>query len=89
MAINEAQQDAATLPPYPVPLHLRNAPTNLMKNLEYGKGYKYAHSFEGHWVNQEYLPPELENKQYYHPTDIGRERILKERLMALWKKRQY
>jgi len=88
-AIDAAYADAQKLPPYPVPLHLRNAPTGLMKKLDYGKGYKYAHSYDGHWVDQEHLPPELEGKQYYKPTDIGREKVLKERLAALWKKRKY
>jgi putative ATPase len=88
-AIKDAQEDVSKNPPYPVPLHLRNAPTKLMKNLDYGKGYKYAHSYDGHWVEQEHLPPELTGKQYYKPTDIGREKVLKDRLQAIWKKRKY
>jgi putative ATPase len=68
----------------PVPLHLRNAPTKLMKELDYGKGYKYAHDFEGGIVAQQNLPDSLAGKQYYFPTDRGQERKIAERLTA-WK----
>jgi putative ATPase len=66
----------------PVPLHLRNAPTGLMKGLGYGKGYQYAHDFEGAVVAQEHLPPNLAGRQYYHPTDRGREAAIAERMRA-------
>jgi len=63
-----------------VPLHIRNAPTALMKDWGYGKGYKYAHSFEGAIVNQEHLPEELKDCVYYKPTDRGVEAKIKEKL---------
>lgn len=88
-AIDAAMNDVSSLPPYPVPLHLRNAVTGLMKSLNYGKGYKYAHAYEGHFVDQDFFPEELKDKQYYKPTDIGREQLIKERLKSLWKKRKY
>ncbi|PLX32489.1 MAG: AAA family ATPase [Ignavibacteria bacterium] len=89
MAIGKAMQDVKQLPPYAVPLHLRNAPTSLMKSQGYGKGYKYAHDFPGHFTEQEYLPEELGSKQYYHPSSEGREERMRERLRNLWKKRDY
>ncbi|MBU4503119.1 MAG: replication-associated recombination protein A [Proteobacteria bacterium] len=64
----------------PVPLHIRNAPTGLMKNLGYGKDYKYAHNFKDAHIPQEYLPEELQNQRYYFPTDRGYEKIIKQRL---------
>ena len=89
LSINDAMRDVNKLPPYAVPLHLRNAPTGLMKNLDYGKAYKYSHDFPGHFVTQEYLPPELGETQYYHPGDQGREARLRERLASLWPRRKY
>jgi putative ATPase len=68
MAINEAlrvvERDTTNRP---VPLHLRNAPTKLMDQLGYGKGYKYAHDYEGHWVEQEFMPAGLEGRKFYEP----------------------
>jgi putative ATPase len=64
----------------PVPLHIRNAPTGLMKNLGYGKGYKYAHDFPDARVEQEHLPREIRGKRFYHPTDRGFEKTIKERM---------
>ncbi|MBM4174835.1 MAG: replication-associated recombination protein A [Ignavibacteria bacterium] len=87
-AINAAMNDVEKLPNYPVPLHLRNAPTQLMKDLNYGKDYKYAHSFDEHFVKDDYLPIEIRGKQYYEPTDLGQEKNLKERLKSLWGKRK-
>ncbi|MBN1449312.1 MAG: replication-associated recombination protein A [Bacteroidetes bacterium] len=89
LAIDAAYRDAQNLPPYDVPLHLRNAPTGLMKSQGYGRGYKYAHDFPGHFVEQDYLPEELRQKQYYRPTEEGREQRLRERLRQLWKRRRY
>lgn len=89
LAIGRAYQDAGTLPPYPVPLHLRNAPTGLMKSQGYGSGYKYAHDFPGHFVEQDYLPEELRQRQYYKPGTEGREGRILERLRSLWKRRSY
>jgi len=70
----------------PVPLHIRNAPTRLMKELGYGSGYKYAHNFPDHIVAQEHLPEKLKGTRYYHPTDQGFERRITERLEA-WRKK--
>ena len=67
----------------PVPPHLRNAPTPLMKSLGYGAGYQYPHDFEGHYVPEEYLPEALRGRRYYAPSDSGHERAIKERLLAL------
>jgi putative ATPase len=64
----------------PVPLHLRNAPTKLMKSLDYGKDYQYAHDVEGRVADMECLPPSLANRRYYHPTQEGRERALAQRM---------
>jgi putative ATPase len=65
---------------YPVPLQIRNAPTKLMKELDYGKGYKYAHEFEEGVADMECLPDELKGKKYYSPKEIGFEREIKKRL---------
>jgi putative ATPase len=64
----------------PVPLHIRNAPTRLMKELGYGKGYRYAHDYPDAYVPQEYLPEELRGRLYYFPSDQGYEKIIKRRL---------
>jgi len=64
----------------PVPLHIRNAPTGLMKNLGYGKDYKYAHNHADAYIPQEYLPEKLRGQTYYTPTDRGYEKVIKERL---------
>jgi putative ATPase len=64
----------------PVPLNIRNAPTGLMKKLGYGKGYKYAHDFPDAKVEQEHLPKEIRGKRFYHPTDRGFEKTIKERM---------
>jgi putative ATPase len=68
----------------PVPLPIRNAPTGLMKDLDYGKGYRYAHDFEGAYVPQNYLPDALKGQSYYRPSDRGYEKIIRER-MAYWR----
>ena len=72
----------------PVPLHLRNAPTGLMKKLGYGGEYKYPHDYPGHFVEEEYLPENLRGRTYYHPGDSGFEVTLRERLAAWWKTRK-
>lgn len=66
--------------PLPVPLHIRNAPTRLMKELGYGRGYKYPHDFEGGVTEQEYLPERLRGRRYYEPTDRGFDREMARRL---------
>ncbi len=87
-AISSAEADVNELPAYDVPLHLRNAPTKLMKDLGYGKDYKYAHSFEGHYTEQLYLPKELKDKTYYIPTEQGREEKFKNYLSKTKRKKK-
>lgn len=86
-AIEEALGDVRTLPNLPVPLHLRNAPTKLMKELGYGEEYQYSHDFPDHFVDQQYLPDNLKERRYYVPTDQGEEKTIKDRLKALWPRR--
>ena len=88
MAIDGAMSDVINLPQYQVPLHLRNAPTKLMKELGYHKEYRYPHSFENNFLPENYLPEELKNKQYYLPSENGNEKSIKERLKNLWKDRK-
>ncbi len=71
----------------PIPLHLRNAPTKLMKDLGYGKEYKYAHAFEGNFVDQEFLPRKIKNKRFYTPQNNPTEQKILERLRMWWKSR--
>ncbi len=71
----------------PIPLHLRNAPTKLMKDLGYGKEYKYAHAFEGNFVDQEFLPEKIKNKRFYTPQNNQSETKILERLRSWWKSR--
>jgi putative ATPase len=68
----------------PVPLHLRNAPTKLMKNIGYGKGYKYAHSFEGNFTDLDFLPDAIKGTKIYEPGNNAREAEAKEKLKKLW-----
>jgi putative ATPase len=79
VAYGEAKEDALKSATEPVPLHLRNAPTRLMKDIGYGKDYKYAHDFKDATVEQEHLPPSLMGRKYYRPTDRGFEAELKKR----------
>ena len=72
----------------PVPLHIRNAPTRLMKDLDYGKGYRYAHDYPDAYIPQEYLPEKLQGETYYAPTNRGYEKIIKERLEKWYKIRE-
>src|SRR6058998_3417645 len=82
--LGELQRDLEETRADPVPLHLRNAPTPLMKQLGYGKDYKYAHDYEGHIAPDEtYLPENLQGRRYYEPTDLGAEAELKRRLAEL------
>lgn len=85
MAIKLAEQDVRQNPLYSVPLHLRNAPTSLMKSIGYGKEYKYPHDYENNFLPQNYFPTEMQNTQYYLPTENGQENNLKERLKKIWK----
>ncbi|MEI6185674.1 MAG: replication-associated recombination protein A [Dehalococcoidia bacterium] len=83
-AYGRVQKDVETTRNDPVPLHLRNAPTGLMKDLGYGKGYKYAHEYEGHFVEQQNLPDAMKGKRYYFPTEQGFEKTVLARLKAWW-----
>lgn len=87
-AYQSASSDAKRMLAEPVPLVIRNAPTKLMKELNYGKGYQYAHDTEDKLTNMECLPPSLKGKSYYNPTDAGNEMRFKERLENIkkWKK---
>jgi putative ATPase len=71
----------------PIPLHLRNAPTGLMKELGYGEGYRYAHNYEGNFVEQEFLPESISGKVFYAPGDNPREREIREKLRNTWKEK--
>jgi len=84
VAFNEAKEDVAERPAEPVPLHIRNAPTRLMKDLGYGAGYQYAHDAPEARVEQEHLPEALRARRYYRPTDRGREADIARRL-AEWR----
>ncbi len=83
-AINKAMKLVSDDVPRPVPLHLRNAPTRLMKGMGYGKNYKYSHNYEGAEGNQEYLPEGLSGTTFYQPKAIGSEAKLKQFLDQLW-----
>jgi putative ATPase len=83
VAYERASRDALEKPPYPVPLHIRNAPTPLMKGLGYGKGYEYAHNFEDAVVGQRFLPEELQDARYWEGVERGQETELVERLKRL------
>jgi putative ATPase len=79
-AMLAAAKDVEDKGALPVPLHLRNAPTELMEKLGYGKDYRYAHNFPDHVVAQQHLPDALKGKKYYSPADSGYEKTIKERL---------
>lgn len=85
MAIEEAIASVKKYGDLPVPLHIRNAPTKLMKNLDYGKGYQYAHSYEQNFSEQEYLPDKLSGTAFYEPGKNAREDELRRFLKNLWK----
>ena len=83
-AINKAQQVVKQTGDLSVPIHLRNAPTKLMKELGYGKDYQYAHDYADNFVFQDYLPDELQGKTFYEPSDNPRENALRDYLKKLW-----
>ncbi|MCK4604141.1 MAG: replication-associated recombination protein A, partial [Deltaproteobacteria bacterium] len=85
VAFGESQSDARKFGTLPVPMHIRNAPTKLMKEIGYGKDYRYAHDYPEALVDQGYLPSELRERIYYRPTNRGHERVIKERLDK-WRK---
>ena len=84
IAISAAQQAVREHGDLPVPLHIRNAPTKLMKNLDYGKGYEYSHNYEKNFSQQEYLPAALAGTTFYEPGKNGREEELRKFLRGLW-----
>jgi putative ATPase len=84
-AIGAAQAAVRAKGDLSVPLHIRNAPTRLMKNLDYGKGYQYSHSYENNFSPQEYLPEGLQGTKFYDPGNNAREEELRKFLRSLWK----
>jgi putative ATPase len=84
-AINKAGALARKAGDQPVPLHLRNAPTRLMEDLDYGKDYKYSHAFEGNFAEQEYMPEKLSGTKLYEPGDNARELEMRRFLKSRWK----
>ena len=83
-AINEAMSEISNSGDMPVPLHLRNPVTNLMKDSEYGSGYKYSHDYENHFIETYNLPKELDSSRFYQPGVLGFEAHISERLNKLW-----
>ncbi len=87
MAINNAQALVSKTGDLPVPLHIRNAPTKLMKNMDYGKGYQYAHDFPGNFVEQEFLPDKISGTKLYDPGNNASESRLRDYLRHCWKEK--
>lgn len=87
-AYSEVQHDIRKTGNQPVPLHLRNPVTHLMREVGYGKGYKYAHEYEGHFVEQQNMPDSLRDRRYYTPSDEGYEKEVGARLEEWWKERK-
>jgi putative ATPase len=87
-AYGRARQEIMKSGSLPVPLHIRNAPTSLMKELEYGKGYQYAHNYSEAIVDQEFLPEKLSGNKFYFPSDRGFENVIRERMEYVEKKRK-
>jgi putative ATPase len=86
-AYAKVQKEIQETQALPVPLHIRNPVTGLMKDLGYGKDYKYPHDFPGHFVDEEYLPDNLKGRRYYEPTDFGFEKEIKKRI-EWWRKKK-
>jgi putative ATPase len=84
-AYSEVQKDIRQTGNQPVPMHLRNPVTSMMRESGYGKGYKYAHDYEGHFVEQQNMPDSLRNRHYYSPGDQGYEKEIKARIKEWWK----
>lgn len=85
MAIESALEKVRETGDLPVPLHIRNAPTRLMKNIGYGKDYKYAHSYEGNFIQDNFLPESLKGTIFYEPGSNSREEELRKKLVSMWK----
>ena len=83
----KVQRDVRETENMPVPLHIRNAPTKLMEDLDYGKDYKYPHDYPDHFVEEEYLPENLKGRTYYHPAEQGFEKEIKRRL-EYWRRKK-
>ena len=86
-AINEAQEKVRQTGNLPIPLHLRNAPTKLMKELGYGEDYKYAHDYANHFIEQEFLPEEIKGTKLYQPGDNQKEKSIRDFLKSRWNKK--
>lgn len=86
-AINEAMEYVRNTGNLPVPLHLRNAPTKLMKNLGYGKDYLYPHDYPSNFVEQDYLPAEAKNTKFFEPQNNSKEREIRQRMQIYWKEK--
>src|SRR5438874_13761550 len=84
-AYSRVQEDVQKTRNDPVPLQIRNAPTRLMKDLDYGKDYKYSHAYEGNFSEQEYLPEKLSGTKFYEPGNNAREEEIRKFLRSLWK----
>jgi putative ATPase len=84
LAIDEALAEVRQSSDLPVPLHLRNAPTKLMKDLGYGENYQYAHQFPGNFIQQNYLPEALMNRSFFHPGSSKREQEIATQIQSLW-----
>lgn len=87
MAIKKAKSLVRETGDLSVPLPIRNAPTKLMKDLDYGKGYKYAHDYPGNFADQEFMPNEIKGMALWEPADNPREKDMRERMKKLWKKK--
>ena len=87
MAISNAQALVQKTGDLPIPLHLRNAPTKLMKDQNYGKGYKYAHNYPGNFADQEFLPSEIAGTKLYDPGNNARENEMRKQMKSLWKEK--
>ena len=87
LAIDDALANVRQTGNLPVPLHLRNAPTKLMKQLGYSDGYKYPHDYPGHFTQQQYLPDELQQQRFWHPQHSPAEQKLYERMISYWGER--
>ncbi len=86
-AIDEALAEVRNSGDLPVPLHLRNAPTKLMKQLGYGNDYKYSHSYEGNFAEQDFLPKKIRERKFYNPQKNQQEETIRARLAGWWKKK--
>ncbi len=87
LAYSKVQEDVKQTRNEPVPMHLRNPVTGLMRDVGYGRGYKYPHRYPGHFVRENYLPEGLRGRRYYQPGELGFEREIRKRLTSWWKER--